>query len=405
MWWKRALSSALLTFAGLTLPLVVFEIYLRLTWKTPVSFYRSDPYTGSWHIPGASGWWEKPCFRTFVRFNSQGLRDTEHEEARSPGTYRIVVLGDSYAEAMQVKLEESFPKVLERELQKYLGPTRKVEVINLGVSGFGTDQELLALRHYGIKYQPDLVLLAFLTGNDVRNNYYLLEERANGEPVKKPYFLLDSQGQLVLQQPSNLPAQLGQDPLWKRVGRKFRTGHWAWEKLYRIRMQKAQARVVRGSPQRQPQAGAVDNGVYLRRYPPEWEEAWRITEALVVEVARESRKAGARFLLVSLTDPFQLALQQNKQNNPELDPERPIQMLTDIARRHGLDYLPLLPLFRQAMEQNGYQLEDLHYSCDGHWTPLGHRLAGEAIARYLAGATALDGQLHLPASATPSDFR
>lgn len=381
MRWRRAVSSALLVFTGLLLPLAAFEVYLRLAWRTPVSFYRSDPYTGSWHLPRASGWWEKPCFRAFVRFNSQGLRDVEHEEAKPPGIYRIVVLGDSYAEAMQVKLEESFPKVLERELQKRLGHSRKVEVINLGVSGFGTDQELLALRHYGLRYQPDLVILAFLTGNDVRNNHRPLEERANGEPVRKPYFTLDSQGRLVMHRPPELPPQPGKDPLWKKIGRKFRTGHWAWEKLYRIRMQRAQARALQGSPQGPAQAGAVDNGVYLKRYPPEWEEAWRITEALISEVAQESERAGARFLLVSLTDPFQLALAKE---HPELDPEKPVQRLEDIARRQNLDYLPLLPLFRQAMKENGYRLEDIHYSCDGHWTPLGHRLAGEAIARYLA---------------------
>ncbi len=367
------------------MPLVIFEIYLRITWKTPTSFYRSDPFTGSWHIAGAKGWWEKPCFRTWVAFNSQGLRDTEHSSKKPYDTYRIVVLGDSYAEAMQVKLEDSFPKVLERELQKALERKPqtqrvRVEVINLGVSGFGTDQELLALRHYGLAYEPDLVLLAFLTGNDVRNNHYMLEERANGEPVKKPYFTLEN-GKLVLHKPSSSGDPSG-DPWWKKVGRNFKVAHWAWEKLYRIRTERARRQALAGTRTAADRAAEpVDDGVYLRKYPPEWEEAWHLTEALIAEVARTARNAGADFLLVSLTDPFQLA---SRSPHPRFDPAKPVRLLSQIAEKHNLNYLPLLPLFQKAMEEQGLKLEDLHYSCDGHWTPLGHRLAGQAIAEHIA---------------------
>lgn len=77
--------------------------------------------------------------------------------------------------------------MLERALAvcKRLGGC-KVEVVNLRVSGYGTAQELLTLRHVAWQYEPDIILLAFFTGNDVQNNYRALEH----DPMR-PYFVLE----------------------------------------------------------------------------------------------------------------------------------------------------------------------------------------------------------------------
>ena len=73
-------------------------------------------------------------------------------------------------------MEDTFWSVMERELgQCALFAGRRVEVINFGVSGYGTVQELMTLRHYVWDYDPDVVVLAFTTGNDVRNNLRALE--------------------------------------------------------------------------------------------------------------------------------------------------------------------------------------------------------------------------------------
>jgi hypothetical protein len=50
----------------------------------------------------------------------------------------------------------------------------KAETFNMGLSGFGTGREYLMLREYGLRYQPDLVLL-FFVGNDLLNNSVRLE--------------------------------------------------------------------------------------------------------------------------------------------------------------------------------------------------------------------------------------
>ncbi|MCA9423148.1 MAG: hypothetical protein KC592_19165, partial [Nitrospira sp.] len=70
----------------------------------------------------------------------------------------------SYVEALQVSLEDSFPALLEKKLNAG-SSTKKVEVIALGQSGFGTADAYMRYVNFGVKYSPDLVILAFLTGN------------------------------------------------------------------------------------------------------------------------------------------------------------------------------------------------------------------------------------------------
>lgn len=103
-----------------------------------------------------------------VSFNSMGFRDREHAQAKPPGMKRIVVIGDSFCEAVQVNVEETFQRKLE-ELLNQRGAT-KWEVINLGVGDFGTAQEYLALSEYGLAFDPDVVIHQIFPLNDICNN-------------------------------------------------------------------------------------------------------------------------------------------------------------------------------------------------------------------------------------------
>lgn len=85
------------------------------------------------------------------RINSQGLRDTETPYEKPPGVFRIVLLGDSRTFGFGMAIEKHFSSLIE-------GYFENLEVINMGVSGYGVDQELLFLRAEGFRYQPDLVI-------------------------------------------------------------------------------------------------------------------------------------------------------------------------------------------------------------------------------------------------------
>lgn len=92
-----------------------------------------------------------------VHVNSDGFRDREFDVARTPGTRRIVCVGDSYTYGWGVDLADSFPKQLETRLAK----ARPTEVLNLGLFGYNADQARLTLEKTGLKYRPDVVLYSF----------------------------------------------------------------------------------------------------------------------------------------------------------------------------------------------------------------------------------------------------
>jgi GDSL-like Lipase/Acylhydrolase family len=95
--------------------------------------------------------------------NSLGYRDVEHEVAKAPGVYRIVVIGDSIGQGLRVeRYADIFPAVLERTLT---ARGLRAEVINLSVSGYNTQQEVETLRERGLRYRPDLVLLPYTLSN------------------------------------------------------------------------------------------------------------------------------------------------------------------------------------------------------------------------------------------------
>lgn len=99
--------------------------------------------------------------------NRYGLRDYAYPIDKPQSVFRIIVIGDSIGfgycnESSTLKIDDTFPKVLERDLNKHsLGPYRRVEVINLSVSGYDTEQEVEFLRTKGVALQPDLVIVAY----------------------------------------------------------------------------------------------------------------------------------------------------------------------------------------------------------------------------------------------------
>jgi lysophospholipase L1-like esterase len=98
-----------------------------------------------------------------VQTNSLGFRENEYPVERASGKRRIVVLGDSYTFGLGVEFGQTYGKRLEARLSRALGPT---EVINFGVSGYNTVQELATLREIAARYRPDLIVVGFVL-NDV----------------------------------------------------------------------------------------------------------------------------------------------------------------------------------------------------------------------------------------------
>ncbi len=218
---------------------------------------------------------------------------------KPPDTLRIAVLGDSYAEALQVPLEKAFWSVMERQLQNCpKAASSNVEVLNFGVSGFSTARELILLQKRVWQYSPDLIVLLFTTGNDVRDNSRSLNEYA-GLPL--PYFV-SRDGKLIL---DNTLLAARNRSLTFRLQQSFIGKSFNWIQIHsrllgliyaaREAYQSSQA-TVRSVGEREP---GLDSKVFLETVDPEWDDAWRVTEGLIVQMRDEVRGKVAKFLLVT----------------------------------------------------------------------------------------------------------
>ena len=364
--------------------------------------YERDKYIGWKGISDKEGYYKKGRVAQDFKINSHGFRDKERTYEKKEGVFRILVLGDSYTQALQVPLEKTFPYILEEKLNSEGG--KRFEVLNLGISGFGTDQEYLTLKYYGLIYHPDFVILQFFIGNDVINNSLILESRANGvsiddESKSKPFFILKN-GKL-----EELPFKIKASPPNKGdVSRQFQIKYlllqyskkffpnisysledrikgtpWMANFLWKIGIKKSK-------PELHKNEFSIFYRTYTEEYPPEWEDAWEITKALILKLAKELETDKIGFLVVVIPNEFEFRPDRwNKildeypqMRSIKFDLRKPERILSNFFDTNKIDYLLLRPEFEKYSRETGKRLH-FPYKYENHWNTEGHALAAQLI--------------------------
>lgn len=353
------------------------------------------------------GYWLKEG-RGYVSVNREGYRDRDHTIDKPPNTLRIAVLGDSFAEALQVNQEETFWAIMEKELQRCPNLRgRQVEVLNFGIAGFGTTQELLTLENRVWKYFPDIILLAFTPGNDISDNSPTLNQSDTYS------FLVLRDGKLVLDD-SRLRGL--EETLLSYERNRNWLGHIV-AALYTLRNDYSRViqvidhthdliRSWQPTPTKEQQenrqgvpGGGMFTAIYHEPTDETWKEAWKITEAVLLKMREEVAQKGAQFNVVVLTSSTQVS--------PDAwvrDGLAKYQGVTDIfypdhwverlCKNHGIPVLLLGPSFQDYVIQHqvylhGFRTFFRNTLGEGHWNQDGHRLAGETIAKWLCSRISL----------------
>jgi hypothetical protein len=397
-------KKLLLVMFGLLFGLVMSEIFLRVTGYSYPLFYTTDYYRGFALQPGVAGHYQREG-GSYVRINSDGLRDREHPKAKPADTVRIAVLGDSFSEAMHVSLDQSFWSLLERKLQDCNAfPGKKIEVINFGVSGYGTAQELLTLRQKVWDYSPDLVVLAFTTYNDIYDN-----SRALSRTEEVPYFVYRN-GELVYDDSfRNSRTYLQRDSKLNRLGRWLHNGLRVVQLIHYVQFAAKlkvtdwrNKRRMAAAARTQPAAGStpvvrnaedigIDNMIYIEPRDENWQEAWRVTEGLIKHMRDDIAQKKARLLLVTLSNAIQVypdpAVRQRFLQHVGADSIfYPNLRLKALAEREQIDFLDLAQPMQVYADQNKVFLHGFGADLgNGHWNATGHQLAADLIAQKLCG--------------------
>ncbi len=378
---KRVLGTLALLAGSIVLAIIALEVGLRVAGISFPVFETYDPVRGSALRPGKSGWYRKEG-TAFVEVNSAGYRDVEQTLEKPPNTFRIAVIGDSFVEARQVDLADTFWKRLEQSLASCPYLESELQVLGFGLGGHGTAQQLLTLRTDVLDYAPDLVLLAFFAGNDVSDNSNRL---MSGRGRKgRPFFVLDGQD-LAL---DNSFTELNLTTVRQRVllwGVHYSRILEVVNQFRRVReVENFQAR--HDGAEGLPRFG-LNNNVFIDPPDERWQEAWVLTERLLAEMNMEAAAGGSEFAVVSLSQ------------GPQVHPDPAVR--SEFAESLGVDDLffsehrleemgerqgfPVITL-AQSMQARATDEQLFLHGFDntvlgwGHWNADGHRVAADILS-------------------------
>jgi hypothetical protein len=382
---RRGVSLKLrltLVAASLLAPLLMLELALRLFGPILPGNYSTGyyltthPVYGRFHVTSFGGWTRAPEYTTYLRTNSLGLRGPEISASKPSDVFRVLVVGDSFVEAAQVAEDETFVHRLAASLEGQVAGKR-IEVLNAGIGGWGTGQEMLYLEQEGLKLQPDLVLLVLYDGNDLANNSPRLERQDVLEIAYKPYWELDGQGglrELPFRQREPDPSDRWLWPL-RRASVLFNFAESGFFDKFKYR----DLDIVGNQSD-------VGKPVLLADYPPDWEEAWQVTELLLDRAAKDVTASGGTFAVVLAPSTFQVVnedwrdlVKNGRRPQSAWDRERPNKVLAEIAARRGFRLIDLMPALRDADDDGS----SLYFDRDKHWTARGHEVVAAELSRQL----------------------
>jgi hypothetical protein len=127
--------------------------------------------------------------------------------------------------------------------------------------------------------------------------------------------------------------------------------------------------------------------VFRKRPPPVIEEAWHMTDVILGALARDTEANGARLLVVYIPSrmevhdaDWELTQMRFHMDSPRWDRQNVLRRLLQAGQEWHFPVLDLTPSLRRAVGPLGRRT---YFRYDGHWSSLGHRVAGEEVAAYL----------------------
>jgi lysophospholipase L1-like esterase len=362
---RRAAARLFLLGISILFSLLIAEVAVRWVRPQPVmtvsrGLYVSDPPRRYRLQPGFQGRISNRVeFDAGVSINQQGLRGAEIG-SKTPGTLRVLALGDSFTFGVGAREKDTFPARLQ-EILRSRGV--RAEVLNAGVPGYGVPDEAAWFERWGRPLAPDVILVAVFVGNDLQD----------AAPGPKPAAV---DGALVM--PGESSGSLSR---WLYY-------HSQLFVLLKNSSLGGSLRRLLGRPEpleTRQQREELD--LYTKDAPSEAiRQGAAETERAVAELAGQAGKA--RVLAVIIPSLIQVDPQRWQGNLRRfgLDPtrydrSRPNRIFQEIFARHGIPVLDLTEPFTSAIAQGG----KIYYALDQHLTPAGYALTARTVADRLQG--------------------
>jgi lysophospholipase L1-like esterase len=284
--------SVLLFFIGLELALRAIEYPRR-----EARILCLDAVMGNVYCPKLSEKLDNMYESTLlVTTNSEGMADREYARSKPANTIRVALLGDSVTASLYTPQADKFKTLWEKALAQSSGKT--VEIMNFGIDGSGTWEQLQMLHLRARQYQPDYVVLAFFWGNDVWNNS-TSRDKGRPNPLKDEYT----------------------NQSWVRgLQVKHRKSiRWLWNNSAafqfldtmkdRVETNLNYKRALQAAQQAAPATPAAPAATKPASAPPPpqydpaffWDsDSWQLTRELILKLKAETEQSGARLLVFGI---------------------------------------------------------------------------------------------------------
>jgi lysophospholipase L1-like esterase len=329
---------------------------------------------GQRFVPGHQYWQHKENdIPISGKINNLGWRDKERSLTKPANTFRVAVLGDSFVEAFQVELDRTFPILSENELNR--GTSKRVEIMNFGLSGYTQTEELLILQNELEKYAPDMVMLFFFPGNDIDD-----VKRATAYSKMRPFFKISENRKLILDTSFSKTLEFK-----AKCFINIFKNHSALISLlterynaFKLMIAERRRKVERGIPgylslcTDNPDSGYTEN--------------YKINKLLIKTASEHCKKNGMKFMLVVVDDVSYMPEYEKKYKDIDssiysffFDDD-----LGQFAKLIGAEYIGLTRLFRKYCDEYGSALhwQRAGYTY-GHWNYKGHEIVAETIVAKL----------------------
>lgn len=337
---------------------IFFEIFLRFTTPRPryertneFLFYEYDEYLGWKNKPNATGFFYMPDTRSFVKINSRGLRDIEHDYTKPLKIKRIQIYGDSFTWGYGVDAEKRYTDIFNKKIQeKY---PKKFEVMNFGTTGYGTDQEYLLLKNEGLKYKPEVIIFAY-------HNDAFDVSRKIAYNHEKPFFSIKNNTLVLTNYPIPKNENLSEN-------KNLEGGNMIVLVDAKLSLLKSYVFIRERLRSFKPISDFKDK-LFLKNM----NQTFEVIDKLLIESNNLAKENNASFIIILIPDRYQV---YGKANTLEID------HILELGKKENLSVINLLPMLREI----GKKEKDLYFTIDHHYSEKGNEIVGELLSNELKG--------------------
>ncbi len=314
--------------------------------------------------------------------NSWGLMGKEFARVKDPGTFRILVMGDSFTEALQVPDDQNYCVLLEKQLnQRFASTGKRIEVINAGISGFSPISYYLLYKKMLAGFNSDLVIVQ-LFANDVYEDNKLtatsfLDDQ--GYPARiRSYFTKPSTGLSKAVVVTN-----ADNPLFDYLLTNSRWMEFLYTKYCQVRKKSKYNKEMMDKEEYfighqffilYNKGGFAEEKTFRERVAG-------LSEKYLLGLKDLVEHNGAKFLAFYIPMEGQLKRDQYS-DHVRVYTDRQMghywnDRLEELTRTKGLRFFDLLPILQTHSE------EGLYFNQDGHLTVKGQALVADSLSQYL----------------------